>query len=128
MDSIVTLRACESMKFFNTCCVYGSVISAPISEECATRRIRAPSSSRTFDRMFDAINNATSVGSRPPAKSSAGKLTLLPLIAATYFIVSGGPFGLEDTVAKAGYGGAIVILLLTPALWSFPTALMEIGR
>ena len=58
------------------------------------------------------------------APFAARKLTLLPLIAATYFIVSGGPFGIEDTVAKAGYGGAIVILLLTPALWSFPTALM----
>ena len=62
--------------------------------------------------------------SAPPALSPARKLTLLPLIAATYFIVSGGPFGLEDTVAMAGYGGAIFILLLTPALWSFPTALM----
>ena len=59
-----------------------------------------------------------------PPTSPARKLTLLPLIAATYFIVSGGPFGLEDTVAKAGYGGAILILLITPALWSFPTALM----
>jgi amino acid transporter len=62
--------------------------------------------------------------SAPPAPRFARKLALLPLIAATYFIVSGGPFGLEDTVAKAGYGGAILILLLTPALWSFPTALM----
>ncbi len=62
--------------------------------------------------------------SAPPALSPTRKLTLLPLIAATYFIVSGGPYGLEDTVAKAGYGGAILILLLTPALWSFPTALM----
>ena len=62
--------------------------------------------------------------SRAAAPSPTGKLTLLPLIAATYFIVSGGPFGLEDTVAKAGYGGAILILLLTPVLWSFPTALM----
>jgi amino acid transporter len=62
--------------------------------------------------------------SAPCAPASTGKLTLLPLIAATFFIVSGGPFGLEDTVAKAGYGGAILILLLTPVLWSFPTALM----
>ncbi len=62
--------------------------------------------------------------SAPPAPSPARKLALLPLIAATYFIVSGGPFGLEDTVAKAGYGGAILILLLTPSLWAFPTALM----
>jgi amino acid transporter len=52
------------------------------------------------------------------------RLTLLPLIAATYFIVAGGPFGLEDIVSKAGYTGAILILLITPALWAFPTALM----
>lgn len=52
------------------------------------------------------------------------KLTLLPLIAATYFIVAGGPFGLEDTVARGGYVGAIAILLLTPILWAFPAALM----
>jgi amino acid transporter len=52
------------------------------------------------------------------------KITLLPLIAATYFIVAGGPFGLEDTVARAGYLGAIAILLITPLLWALPTALM----
>ncbi|MGA2116131.1 MAG: APC family permease [Bryobacteraceae bacterium] len=52
------------------------------------------------------------------------KLTLLPLIAATYFIVSGGPFGLEDIVVRAGYAGAILILLITPVVWAFPSALM----
>jgi amino acid transporter len=52
------------------------------------------------------------------------KLTLLPLIAATYFIVAGGPFGLEDIVARAGYAGAILILLITPVVWAFPSALM----
>jgi amino acid transporter len=51
-------------------------------------------------------------------------MTLVPLIAATYFIVAGGPFGLEDIVSKAGYAGAILILLVTPVLWSLPTALM----
>ena len=52
------------------------------------------------------------------------KITLLPLIAATYFIVAGGPYGLEDIVSKAGYAGAIIILLVTPLVWSLPTALM----
>jgi amino acid transporter len=52
------------------------------------------------------------------------KMTLLPLIAATYSIVAGGPFGLEDIVSRAGYIGAISILLLTPLLWALPTALM----
>src|SRR6266851_8992414 len=30
IDSIVILRACESMKFLSTCCAYGRVLSAPI--------------------------------------------------------------------------------------------------
>jgi amino acid transporter len=56
--------------------------------------------------------------------AKSGKLTPLPLVAATYFIVSGGPFGLEDIVAKSGYAGAILILLITPLIWALPTALM----
>jgi amino acid transporter len=52
------------------------------------------------------------------------KLTLLPLVAAIYFMVSGGPFGIEDIVARSGYLGAISILLLTPLLWALPTGLM----
>ena len=51
-------------------------------------------------------------------------MTLAALVAATYFMVGGWPYGMEDTVAKAGYGGAILILLITPALWAFPTGLM----
>jgi len=56
--------------------------------------------------------------------AKSGKLTLVPLVAATYFIVSGGPFGLEDIISKSGYGGAILILLITPVIWAMPTALM----
>ena len=49
---------------------------------------------------------------------------LWPLVAATFFMVSGGTYGTEDIVHGAGYGRAILILLLTPILWSVPTALM----
>lgn len=58
------------------------------------------------------------------SRSKSAKLTLIPLIAATYFMVAGGPYGLEDIVHMSGYGGAILILLITPLLWSVPTALM----
>jgi amino acid transporter len=56
--------------------------------------------------------------------TSPAKLTLLPLVAATFFMVSGGPYGLEDVIGSAGYSGALLILLITPFLWSLPTALM----
>jgi hypothetical protein len=52
------------------------------------------------------------------------KLTLAPLVAATYFMVAGGPYGLEELLHKSGYLAAIAILLLVPLLWSLPTALM----
>jgi amino acid transporter len=52
------------------------------------------------------------------------RLTLWPLVAATFFMVSGGTYGTEDIVHGAGYARAILILLLTPILWSLPTAFM----
>jgi amino acid transporter len=52
------------------------------------------------------------------------KLRLLPLIGATYFMVAGGPYGLEDILGKAGYGRALLLLLVIPLVWSLPTSLM----
>jgi amino acid transporter len=52
------------------------------------------------------------------------KVKLWPLVGTLYLIVAGGPFGLEDIVGSSGYLGAILILLLTPLVWSLPTALM----
>jgi amino acid transporter len=51
-------------------------------------------------------------------------LTFWPLALCTYFMVSGGPFGLEDLIGSAGYAAAFVCIVLTPLLWSVPTALM----
>ena len=39
-------------------------------------------------------------------------------------MVAGGPYGLEDLIGKSGYRATIIILLVTPLLWSIPTALM----
>ena len=58
------------------------------------------------------------------SQSPPRKIRLLPLIAVTYFMVSGGPYGIEDIVGGAGYLWAIIILLLLPFFWSLPTALM----
>ncbi|MBT9332452.1 APC family permease [Paracidobacterium acidisoli] len=51
-------------------------------------------------------------------------MRLLPLVAATYFMVSGGPYGIEDILGGAGYAKALIILVTLPFLWSLPTALM----
>jgi len=59
-----------------------------------------------------------------PSRQSSAKLGFWPLVIATFFMVSGGTYGTEDIVHGAGYGRGILILLLTPLLWSLPTALM----
>src|SRR4030095_366206 len=58
------------------------------------------------------------------AKKKSAKLTLWPLVAATFFMVSGGTYGTEEIIHGAGYGHGILILLFLPIFWSLPTAFM----
>ena len=51
-------------------------------------------------------------------------MTLWPLVAATFFMVSGGTYGTEEIIHGAGYGRGILILLFLPVLWCLPTAFM----
>jgi amino acid transporter len=60
----------------------------------------------------------------PTAKKRVAKLTLWPLVAATFFMVSGGTYGTEAIVSGAGYGRGILVLLFLPVLWCLPTAFM----
>jgi amino acid transporter len=57
-------------------------------------------------------------------RSANGKMRLLPLVGATYFMVAGGPYGLEDIIGNAGYARALLLLLIIPLIWSLPTSLM----
>ena len=59
-----------------------------------------------------------------PQTRRTAKLTLWPLVAATFFMVSGGTYGTEDIIHGAGYGRGILLLLLTPLIWSLPTTYM----
>jgi amino acid transporter len=71
-----------------------------------------------------ALANVTAFDPAAGSPKKSAKLTVWPLVAATFFMVSGGTYGIEDVVHGAGYGRAILILLLTPILWSLPTAYM----
>src|SRR5271154_2099111 len=51
-------------------------------------------------------------------------MTLWPLVAATFFMVSGGTYGTEEVVSGAGYGHGILVLLFLPVLWCLPKAFM----
>jgi amino acid transporter len=52
------------------------------------------------------------------------QLTVLQLTGIIYFTVSGGAFGLEEPIAAAGPGLALLLLIITPIFWSVPIALV----
>jgi len=56
-------------------------------------------------------------------------LGTLPLVAVVFFNVSGGPYGLEDAAPAFGPGLTLLLLVVTPLVWSLPVALVmaELG-
>lgn len=57
------------------------------------------------------------------------KVSIIPLVFLIFYEVSGGPFGVEDSVQAAGPLLALLGFLLVPFIWSVPEALItaELG-
>lgn len=51
--------------------------------------------------------------------SSYRRLKILPLAAVIFLTVSGGPYGLEPLLTYAGKNGSLLLLMVTPLLWTF---------
>ncbi|XP_024371692.1 probable polyamine transporter At3g19553 isoform X1 [Physcomitrium patens] len=59
-----------------------------------------------------------------PRRGSVAKLSMLPLVALIFYEVSGGPFGLEDSVRAGGPLLALLGFIIVPFVWSIPEALV----
>lgn len=57
------------------------------------------------------------------------RLGTAALAAAAFFIVSGGPYGLEEVLQAHGYARSLALLLVLPVAWALPVALLvgELG-
>ncbi|KAK1304064.1 putative polyamine transporter [Acorus calamus] len=64
-----------------------------------------------------------------PSTDKIRKVSVLPLIFLIFYEVSGGPFGVEDSVKAAGPLLALLGFLVFPFIWSIPEALItaELG-
>ncbi len=74
--------------------------------------------------MNQPLVNGSKTSAGHGTRKSQPKISVVPMIAATYFMVAGGPYGLEEVVEKTGYLATLLILVITPLLWSLPTAMM----
>ena len=68
-------------------------------------------------------------GAAPAPAPSPASRSIVPLIFIIFYEVSGGPFGIEDSVGAAGPLLAIAGFLALPLIWSVPEALItaELG-
>ncbi|KAJ6795728.1 putative disease resistance proteinisoform X3 [Iris pallida] len=69
------------------------------------------------------------IGEEAPRVDRLHKVSIIPLVFLIFYEVSGGPFGIEDSVQAAGPLLAVLGFLVFPFIWSIPEALItaELG-
>ena len=78
-------------------------------------------SSTTTIPSLDAHQVGTTI---PPNEATKQTLGLWSLVALSHFSVSGGPIGIEPTIAAGGPLGALTMVLVMPLVWGLPMALI----
>jgi amino acid transporter len=66
----------------------------------------------------------TAIAPAVQVRTVVRKLGLGAIIGIIFFSVSGGPYGLEDVVGSSGAGMAVLLILITPIIYSLPISLM----
>jgi amino acid transporter len=103
----------------------------PMMEE--SPRSPSPRSPRASPRNLDGITKKISLDGMDdipaPPEQNFQKLTFFPLMAILFYMVSGGPYGMEACVRAGGNFYAIMGFIIAPLIWSLPEALMtaELG-
>ena len=81
-----------------------------------------PKAERTGSRhSVDMRQMAVRTSFHPPP---ARRLSMFALTCVAFFTTCGGAFGIEPLVSAVGPGWAVVMIIVTPFVWSLPIALM----
>lgn len=70
------------------------------------------------------VSSRTASGAQATSGVQVRKLGLWGVIMVIYFAVAGGAFGIEPLIASSGPGMALILILVTPFIYSVPTVLM----
>lgn len=90
------------------------------------RSIANKQSSAQMGKFHDveSAEGASLIEGGPSRLENYRKVSVIPLVFLIFYEVSGGPFGVEDSVKAAGPLLALLGFLLFPLIWSIPEALI----
>jgi amino acid transporter len=79
-----------------------------------------------IDASVTAVGTGMNAASTPKVevRSVSRTLSLTAIVSIIFFTVSGGPYGLEDVFGLSGAGAGLLLVIVTPLIWSAPIALM----
>ncbi|KAL2612963.1 hypothetical protein R1flu_024655 [Riccia fluitans] len=89
-----------------------------------TRKRSSSMSELTNEALFGSAKEPFSQSGHSHGHGGRAKLPMLPLIALIFYEVSGGPFGVEDSVKAGGPLLTLLGFIIFPLLWSVPEALV----
>lgn len=83
----------------------------------------------TLPMEIESHDECSSTSSAGQPENSVHYLGVLPLAMIVFYNVSGGPFGVEESIRSAGFFVSILGFLVMPLVWSIPEALVtaELG-
>ncbi|KAL6501814.1 proline dehydrogenase [Orobanche gracilis] len=105
----------------------GTVIQASpaVTQNIQHQKGGDPTSNQTMGEHSTTGTNHDGTKGAPSSNTKHGKkIPLLPLVFLIFYEVSGGPFGVEDSINAAGPLLALAGFLIFPLIWSVPEALI----
>lgn len=120
----------------NVTTVSGDVSPASLSPQPNSIEYLRLASKRTSDTVCSCSSDTESLtshgsshnlaNSTPQQKSKSNTLSILQFATIIFYSVSGGPFGIEESIRAAGPFYTILGFLLAPLVFSFPECLMTV--
>ncbi|KAL3613782.1 proline dehydrogenase [Castilleja foliolosa] len=102
----------------------GGTVPAPPAASIQTTHYQKQSNTSNPTMGEHTDNPEIDIEAPSPNPKLGKKISVLPLIFLIFYEVSGGPFGVEDTVGAAGPLIALAGFLIFPLIWSIPEALI----
>lgn len=78
----------------------------------------------SISEPLEGLNDAGGGDDIDDGSRNETRLRFLPLVMIIFYTVSGGPFGIEESVRSGGFFVALMGFIIMPLIWSVPEGML----